>query len=139
MIAIDINVLSEFMRLRPAEPVKAFFKTTPITALYLPSIVLAELRYGVELLPASRRRVELERSIDGFEYEGFAGRILPFDAAAAGVYSVIMAGRIRRGRPIGSMDAQIAAIARADRMRLATRDIRDFADTGIDLVDPFAV
>ena len=67
----------------------------------------------------------------------FAGRILPFDSLAAREFARVVADRRRLGRPIDNLDAQIAAIARVHNMSLATRDIRDFADAGVPIIDPW--
>ena len=69
--------------------------------------------------------------------ELFEGRVLPFDRVAASAYAEIGAERRRLGRPIGTLDAQIAAIARAHGAAVATRNVADFTDCGIDVVDPW--
>lgn len=69
--------------------------------------------------------------------DGFASRIIVFDQVAAVAYGAIAAGRRRAGHPIAVPDAQIAAIARTQRLTLATRNTRYFADLELDLLDPF--
>ncbi|MBT9291292.1 PIN domain-containing protein [Hyphomicrobiaceae bacterium 22] len=101
--------------------------------------VLAELRYGVEILEPSRRQRQLVEMVDAIEFEHYRDRLLTFDAVAARLSAVIRAQRRRIGRPVAVIDAQIAAIARANGMRLVTRNVRDFEATGVDLVDPFAL
>jgi len=93
--------------------------------------------YGLEVMPVGKRRttrLQLAGEIFGID---FADRILPFDAAAARAFAVIVASRRHAGRPIEMPDAQIAAIARANRMAVATRNVADFADCGVDLINPW--
>jgi predicted nucleic acid-binding protein len=70
--------------------------------------------------------------------EDFADRVLPFDSAAAQAFAAIAAARRRKGRPIGDLDGQIAAIARSRGAAVATRNVSDFADCGIEVFDPWA-
>ena len=110
----------------------------PFHALFLSTVREAELRYGVEILPAGERRTRLLDEVEGMLSEDFAGRILPFDSAAARAYAVIAAARRAAGRPINHADCQIAAIARCRGASVATRDVADFEGSGIDLIDPWA-
>jgi predicted nucleic acid-binding protein len=97
----------------------------------------AELRLGVAILPAGRRRTALAKAIDDMLQVDFRDRILPFDGAAARAYAAIAAARRVAGRPIGQFDCQIAAIARAHRAAVATRNTGDYVGCGIDLIDPW--
>ena len=83
------------------------------------------------------RRSALESALLGMFEQDFAGRVLPFDASVVAPYVDIVAARRSLGRPISQFDAQIAAIARRARMRLATRNTADFADCGIDVTNPW--
>ena len=96
-----------------------------------------ELLLGAALLPQGRRRKELEQSIVTILQRLFVGRVLPFDRAAANAYAEVASARRRIGRPISTLDAQIAAIARAHGAAVATRNVVDFTDCGIDVVDPW--
>ena len=109
-----------------------------IPRLYLSTISEAELRYGVETLPAVERRTRLLDEVEGMLSEDFAGRILPFDGATARAYALIAAARRADGRPINHADCQIAAIARCRGASVATRDVADFEGSGIDVIDPWA-
>jgi predicted nucleic acid-binding protein len=91
----------------------------------------------VERLPAGRRRDILDAAIQDFQQRVFADRILPVDRECAHAYGRIAAQRERRGRPIGIMDALIAAVALVHGATLATRDTSGFEHLGIDLVNPF--
>ena len=112
-------------------------RSEPLTALFTTTISEAELLYGIALLPTGRRRRQLEAFVIQTLDEDFTGRILSFDSAAAREFALIAASRRRAGRPIGEADVRIAAIARSRGAVLATRNISDFSDCGIDLVDPW--
>jgi toxin FitB len=137
MIVLDTNVVSEATRDRPSDAVKAWFNARPPQELFLCTPVLAELRYGVERLPAGRRRSILDQAIQHMVAQGFSDRILPVDREAAYEFGRVVASRYRLGRPIGAMDGLIAAIAIVHRAAVATRDVEDFTDLGIDVIDPF--
>ena len=97
----------------------------------------AELRFGLALMPPGKRRDGLATGLERMLETGFANRVLPFDSVASRAYAVIAAAWRRRGRPIAQADCQIAAIARARGMAVATRNIRDFEDMGIEIFDPW--
>jgi predicted nucleic acid-binding protein len=113
-------------------------RSEPIEALFTTSITEAELLYGVALLPEGRRRSALQAAVIRVLGERFTGRILAFNNAAAREYADIAAGRRRIGRPISEPDARIAATARSRGASVATRNVADFADCGLHLVDPWA-
>lgn len=137
MIILDTNVISEGLRVRPSSIVRSWLDRHEPKDLFLCAPVLAELRYGVERLPVGRRRAELDRVVSNAEGDLFANRILSFDRESAHEFGRVVATRTGLGRPISPMDALIAAIAIANGMAIATRDLSDFADLGIDLVNPF--
>ena len=138
MIVLDTNVLSELMRPSPAAQIVEWVSRQAASTLYLTTISEAELRYGVAILPAGRRRDGLLAGIEGMLREDFAGRIIPFDREAALAYAEIAAGRRASGHPINHADCQIAAIARAIGAAVATRDEAVFEGCGIDVVNPWA-
>jgi len=138
MIVLDTNVLSEAMRPAPAPQVQAWLAAQAPASLFTTAIAEAELLHGAALLPPGRRRQGIEQAIQRMFAEDFSGRVLGFDQAAAAHYAAIAAARRRSGRPIASFDAQIAAIARAAGYAVATRNAADFADCGIDVIDPWA-
>ncbi len=139
MIVLDTNVISEVMRPTPDASVLAWLRAQPVETLTVTSITLAEISYGLHRLPSGRRRLGLEEKFQTFIEKGFAERILPFDAASASLYGEIVTGRERAGRPMDALDAMIAAIVRARKATLATRNGADFADCGIDFLNPWAV
>lgn len=136
MIVLDTNVLSEAMKPAPASAVALWMTRQRAQDLFTTAVSEAEILLGIAILPEGRRKQELEaaaKQILGL----FAGRILAFDTAAAQVYAGIAAARRKTGRPIGSFDAQIAAIARSRGMALATRNVPGFDGTGVTIIDPW--
>ena len=138
MIVLDTNVVSELLRPSPDRTVETWVADRPAADLYFSAVGEAELRYGVAILPAGRRRDALASAIEAILREDFDERILPFDSAAARAYATIAAARRAAGRTASPSDCQIAAIARSSRMAVATRNVRDFDDMGIELLDPWA-
>ena len=137
MIVLDTNVVSEAWRPQPNAAVVNWLRFQPSNLLFLCTPVLAELRYGVERLPAGRRRDRLKAAVDQVEAEGYRDRILPLDTAAAAEFGRLTAKREKIGRRISTMDALIAAITLAQGAALATRDTDDFSDLGLDVINPF--
>ena len=137
MFVMDTNVASELMRAEPTPAVSAWVAKRDAREMYLTAVTEAELRYGVAIMPAGRRRNALEAAMTRWLDRGFGERILPFDSAAARAYAEIAAERRRAGRPIGEADCQIAAVSRSRNAILVTRNVRDFEGTGVDVVDPW--
>ena len=126
------------MRLRPDSDVMSWFAAQNSAELYLTTVNEAELRAGVAIMPSGKRRERLATGVDAVVREDFAGRVLPFDSAAANAYAVIAAARRSLGRPILEADCQIAAIARVFDAAVATRNCADFEHCGIALINPWA-
>ncbi len=137
MIVIDTNVLAELMRPEPGKPVVRWFAGQPIGGLFTTAVTQAEILFGIGLLSEGRRRAALELAVEGMFEEDFAGRILPFDGAAAHAYAAIAVERRKAGRPIAQFDAQIAAIARSRDASIATRNVADFIDCQVPVIDPW--
>lgn len=138
MIVLDTNVVSELMRPAPDAAVERWVALRPAADLYFTTIGEAELRYGVAIMPAGRRRDAIEAAIEAMLGEDFSGRVLPFDEPAARAYAAVAAARRAAGRPVAAFDAQIAAIARSQNMGVATRNTSDFIATGVQLLDPWS-
>jgi predicted nucleic acid-binding protein len=136
MIVLDTNVASELMRPCPDPVVQNWVRTHRASELYTTSITLAEIRYGIERLPAGRRR-DLLKVTAADVFAAFADQVLPFDAAAAANYPTIVIRRDRAGLPIDGFDAQIASICHTHDAALATHNLKGFQDTGVDLIDPW--
>ena len=137
MIVLDTNVISELARQVPDSGVLSWLDSLEVSGVVTTAVTAAELRYGVARLPDGNRKRELTVAIRGILTEDFHGRVLPFDERAAVRYADIVTGRERIGRPIGVADAQIAAICRDLDGTLATRNIADFEETGIELINPW--
>ena len=138
MIVLDTNVLSEIMRPKPADAVSHWFARTPRSSFFTTALSQAEILYGLALLPNGQRRQALFAAARAIFEEDLAGRVLPFDADAASRYADIAASRRHAGRPISQIDTLIAAIVRSRGAALATRNLRDFDDCGVTVVDPWA-
>lgn len=139
MIVLDTNVVSELFRPRPDVGVVAWLAalTNPVSVT---AITAAELQTGVRRLADGRRKTTLTRGMAVLlDDHRRRGTILPFDGEAAKHYAEIFVERERLGRPISSADAQIAAICRSRSAACATRNVKDFTSTGIELIDPWAV
>lgn len=137
MIVLDTNVVSELMRPSPAETVVEWIISQDSRNLYISSVSEAELRYGVEILPAGQRREGLRVAMEDMFQEDFAGRILSFDSSSARAYALIAASRRSVGRPISHSDCQIAAIASANDASVATRDLSGFEGCGVPVINPW--
>lgn len=136
MILLDTNVMSELMRAAPGPQVSAWVAEQQLSAAGTTAVTAAELRAGIAVMPNGRRRANLEDTLDEVLLT-FRGRVLPFDQAAATDYGDVIARRRTAGRPIGALDAQIAAICRVHRATLATRNTKDFEGLDLELIDPW--
>lgn len=134
---LDMNVVAELERSTPNPAVLAWFAAQPADDLYLTATVAGELWFGVELKPEGARRNALAAWLEALLAAGFADRILPFDAAAARIWGRLMAEGRRAGRPPAVRDAEIAAVALARGLSVATRNVRDFEAFGVPWLDPW--
>ena len=136
MIVLDTNVVSELMRNEPSPAVEAWVRARSANELCTTSVTLAEVGYGIARLPEGHRKALLEAAAKAV-FAAFPEQVLAFEAAAARQYGHVVDHRDRAGAPIEGFDAQIASICRAHDAALATRNVKDFADTGIMLIDPW--
>jgi hypothetical protein len=136
VIVVDTNVVSELMRPSPAPQVRGWVVARAPGELCTTAVTVAEIRYGLEWLPEGRRKDRLLAAATEV-FAAFSEYIQPFDADAAVWYATIVARRDRLGLPIDGFDGQIAAICRTRGATLATRNVKDFAETGIDVIDPW--
>lgn len=134
---VDTNVVSELMRDLPDPNVLRWFNSRDESDLLLTAVVEAELRIGIAILPKGRRRDELESALEETIDIDFGGRVTHFDSNAARAYGDIGARRRAAGMPITEMDCQIAAIAKSKRAAVATRDVNDFQNCGIEVFNPW--
>ncbi|WHT18034.1 type II toxin-antitoxin system VapC family toxin [Crossiella sp. CA-258035] len=137
MIVLDTNVVSELMRRAPNDEVVRWVDRYPADEVFVTAVTAAELAYGVERMPDGQRKTALAVKVSELLTEDLQGQILPFDGLAAAYYGEIAAAREKQGSPISMADAQIAAICRRCVACLATRNTKDFADTGITVLNPW--
>ena len=137
MIVLDTNIISEMMKPAPATKVMAWIDAQDITQLYISATTIAEITYGLVVLADGKRRRFLEELFEKAIHEGFKERILDFDESAAHLYGIIMGRRKESGHPMSILDGQIAAIACANDSILATRNIKDFQNCNLELINPF--
>ena len=135
MILVDTNVLSELTKPMPERRVVTWLEDHE-PALAVPTVALAEVRYGIARLPEGRRRSSLLRFWET-TCDQFRGRIHSFDQRAAEVYGDLAAGAERAGRRLNVQDGQIAAIALVHRLHVATRNVRHFRATGVRILNPW--
>lgn len=135
---LDTNVLSELMREHPDAGVLGWFAQNLRSAMSVSAVTLAEILTGIALLPAGKRRAALAIAAEQMFEQDFVGRCLAFDAVAARNYALIVADRTRRGLPISTEDAQIAATALAAGLTVVTRNTKDFENIdGLTLANPW--
>jgi predicted nucleic acid-binding protein len=136
-IVLDTNVISELMRNSPHQVVVAWLDAQPASNLFVTTITQAEILTGIALLPEGRRRRGLAEAAHYVFTTLFLERTLAFDSDAAGAYAEIFVQRHASGRPISQADCQIAAVARSYEASIATRNVVDFEDVGVELVNPW--
>ena len=131
---LDTNVLSELTREVPHPGVIAFLAEQE--DLWLPSLVVHELEYGVQLLPQGRRRDQLQAMLTNI-ISTYADRILALDRPAAESAARLRAQARRMGRPLDLGDALIAGIAQSNVLTIATRNVRDFDYVEVAVISPW--
>ena len=137
MILLDTNVISELMRPQPEPRVLAWADGLNPEEVAITAMNEAEILHGLTRLPDGRRKQALQQSWDALMAELFIGRVWPFTSEAAHWYADLLCHRERLARPMATADAVIAAIALAQGVPLATRDVADFADLGLTLINPW--
>lgn len=136
MILLDTNVISEAIKPEPHPTVRAWLDAQVAETLFLPSITVAELLFGIAALPDGRRKDRLAARIEGLVDE-FAGRILPFDTPAARRYADLAVQARASGKGFPTPDGYIAAIAAAHGFAVASRDGSAFNAAGLTVIDPW--
>ncbi|TSA08142.1 MAG: type II toxin-antitoxin system VapC family toxin [Comamonadaceae bacterium] len=139
MILLDTNVLSEPLKLSGDAGVMIWIDAQIIETLFLSTISLAELRFGIAALPPGKRRDTLHSSLEQRILPLFAGRILPFDSAASQAYATLRARARAEGKAISSADGYIAATAITHGLIVATRDTSPFEAAGLNVINPWNV
>ncbi|MDR2876077.1 MAG: type II toxin-antitoxin system VapC family toxin [Methylobacillus sp.] len=136
MIVLDTNVVSEAMKPKPDRNVQMWLDKQPAETLYLSSVTLAELLFGISILPPGQRKNTLTQALDGL-LELFENRILAFDTDAARCYAKLSATVRSVGKGFPVPDSYIAAIAAAHNFIIATRDVAPFQAAGINVINPW--
>ncbi|ODG97390.1 plasmid stabilization protein [Nostoc sp. KVJ20] len=127
------------MKPKKSEIVRSWAAQQSLMSLFTTTITQAEILYGIALLPAGKRRDELSQAAHLMFSEDFAGRVLPFDQAAAVAFANIASQRRHNGNPISQADAQIAAICHTHAATITTRNFSDFEGCGISIINPWEV
>lgn len=138
MILLDTNVISEAMKPTPDDTVRAWLDEQAAETLYLSSVTIAELLYGIGALPAGKRKDRLTEAVDGV-MELFAERVLQFDVAAARHYADLAVKARATGKGFPTPDGYIAAIAASRGFTVATRDTSAFHAAGVVVINPWNV
>lgn len=139
MILLDTNVVSEPLKLSGDPSVLNWMDAQIIETLYLSTISLAELRFGIAALAPGKRRDTLHASFEQRILPLFVGRILSFDAAAAEAYAVLRAHARAQGHAIAPADGYIAATAISQGLMVATRDTAPFKAAGLNVINPWHI
>ncbi len=136
MIVLDTNVVSEAMKPQPHAAVRAWLNEQAAQTLYLSSVTLAELLFGIRALPTGKRKKLLDRAL-GELLELFQDRVLPFDTLAARHYADLAVTARDGGRGFPTPDGYIAAIAASRGYIVASRDTAPFEAAGVAVIDPW--
>jgi toxin FitB len=123
---LDTNAVSEWVKPRPNPGLIRWLDEADEDRTFLSVITIAELHHGVERIPAGARRERLERWLDRDLALRFEGRILPVDERVAEAWGKTIAAAEAAGRPIGVMDAFLAATTEVHHLTLVTRNVGDF-------------
>lgn len=137
MILLDTNVVSEPLRRDPEARVIDWIDAQSLETLYLSSITVAELRFGVACLPVGKRQEELHTSLEKQILPLFSGRVRPFDMDCTNTYAKLMAKARASGLAIAPADGYIAAIATFNQFTVATRDVSPFQTAGVNVINPW--
>jgi toxin FitB len=137
MIILDTNVVSEIMRSRADERVRRWLDRQPHTSIWTTSVTIFEIRFGLETMPAGKRRTALMASFECWLGEVVQQRIASYDETAARRAAELAADRQRRGRPGELRDTMIAGIVMASHAKLATRNVKHFEDIASSVLNPW--
>ena len=137
MILLDTNVISESLKFAGDARVLAWLDAQLIESLYVSTISLAELRFGIAALPSGKRKDTLHNSLQKRILPLFHGRILPFDEAASETYGVLRDHARAQGKAIATADGYIAATAIHHGLMVATRDTAPFEAAGLKVINPW--
>jgi len=139
MIILDTNVMSELWKPKPNANVIHWINKQDIETLFLSSITVSELRYGIAIMPKGQRRMIYHNRLEGEVLIAFSERILAFDLKSSQKFSALMSTAKEQGKAIGKEDGYIAAIAAANDCMVATRDTSPFQAVGIKTINPWDI
>lgn len=134
---LDTNVVSETVKVVPHHAVVAWMSSLPVDSVYLSVVTMIELRFGIDRLPAGKRRDGFARWLDADIPMQFEGRILDVDSSIADVAGRLWAQAVGAGRSPDLMDVVLAATAKSFDLAMVTRNVRDFDIYGVRIVDPW--
>ncbi len=134
---LDTNVISELVKPLPHENVWEWVNALPDEQLFISSITIGELQRGIELLPPSKRRSDYEHWLQEQILTQYADRIIAVDTMVMLQWGTLMAQTAAIGRSLPVFDSLLAATALTHNMHLVTRNAQDFADTGVQVVNPW--
>ncbi|KQS71375.1 plasmid stability protein StbB [Rhizobium sp. Leaf371] len=137
MILLDTNVISEPWKPAPDTAVLTWLDAQAIETLFISSISIAELRFGIASMPSGKRQTVLNDRLEGEVLPIFDGRILPFNVGTSRFYAALMAGGRSSGKAIGKADGYIAATAAENNLAVATRDTSPFEAAGLRFINPW--
>jgi predicted nucleic acid-binding protein len=137
MIVLDINVISELWKVEPNSNVLTWIDAQMVETLYLSTITIAELRFGLAIMPDGKRRTIYQDRLEREVLPVFTGRVLSFDLDASQAYAQLMARAKEAGKAVGKADGYIAATAAARGLIVATRDTRPFEAAGLNVINPW--
>jgi len=137
VILLDTNVVSEPLKLNADPTVVAWIDAQMIETLYLSTVSVTEMRYGIAVLPDGKKKEGLRTSLDERILPLFESRILPFDMEAAEICAELRARARAAGQGLGTADSYIAGIAAAKGLTVATRDTQPFEATGVTVINPW--
>jgi predicted nucleic acid-binding protein len=137
MIILDTNVLSAMVQPRPDEHVVAWLDKQARSSMWITSVTIFEIQFGLQILPVGKKRSLLTRTLESVLTDDIGGRVAPFDTTAAEHSAELMASRHKNGRPVELRDTMIAGIALACHATVATRNVSHFEDLAVPVVNPW--
>ncbi|MGV7187100.1 type II toxin-antitoxin system VapC family toxin [Xanthomonas axonopodis] len=138
MILLDTNVISELWRPQPNPQVVAWIDAQAVETLFLSVVTVAELRFGIAVMPKGRKRSTLHARLEGEVLPLFDGRLLAFDLDASHAFAALASKARTAGLTLGRADAYIAATAVAQGLTVATRDTAPFEAMALDVINPWS-
>ncbi len=137
MMILDTNVLSEFSRIKPSPVVMRWVDGLDRDDIHVTAVSKAELLFGLEYMPAGKRKADLMSVYQDLFNATLRGKVLPFEDEACRTFAQLAATARRNGRSLSTADLQIASIALLHGANLATRNTRDFEHPGLTVINPW--